>query len=48
MQGRLEMGYENKTEAVGEGQALRFHADIPHEYRALTETVRFQNIICYT
>ncbi len=48
MEGRLEMRYENRTETLGEGQALRFHADIPHAYRALTDTVRFQNIICYT
>ena len=46
--GCLEVVYEKTARRLKEGQSIRFYADIPHEYGAVTETVRFQDIICYT
>jgi len=48
LKGILEIHYENRHRQLTEGQSIRFFADIPHGYRAITETARFQNIICYT
>ncbi|MFW5501482.1 MULTISPECIES: helix-turn-helix domain-containing protein [unclassified Maridesulfovibrio] len=48
MQGDLELVYENRTEKLTQGQSLRFYADIPHEYKAVSGEAVFQNIICYT
>lgn len=44
----MELFYENKEVKLSEGDCHRFHADVPHEYRAITESARFENIICYT
>jgi len=48
LRGELELRHGTETVRLAEGGAHRFHADVPHEYRALTETAVFQNIICYT
>lgn len=46
--GELEVLRDGAWRALAPGQALRFHADQPHGYRAVSEVAVFQNIICYT
>ncbi|MEF2230578.1 MAG: XRE family transcriptional regulator [Pseudodesulfovibrio sp.] len=48
LRGQLELRHGADAVRLAEGDARRFHADVPHEYRAVTETAVFQNIICYT
>ena len=48
LSGELEVRHEGKAVRLPEGAAHRFHADVDHEYRAVTETAVFQNIISYT
>ncbi len=47
LEGTVEMYYDGEWRRVSPGEALRFHADQPHEYRAVTEKAVFQNILCY-
>ncbi|WP_319584025.1 XRE family transcriptional regulator [uncultured Pseudodesulfovibrio sp.] len=46
--GILDLIYEGRVHRLNPGQSHRFHADVAHQYRAVTDTVVFQNIICYT
>ncbi len=48
LQGVLEIFYEGGWQRVSVGEAFRFHADVDHQYRGVTATTVFQNIICYT
>ena len=47
LRGAVEIFFEGAWHRVGQGEAVRFHADVEHEYRALTDPAVFQNIICY-
>jgi transcriptional regulator with XRE-family HTH domain len=47
LKGAVELSFEGTRRRVGQGEAVRFHADVEHEYRALTDPAVFQNIICY-
>jgi quercetin dioxygenase-like cupin family protein len=46
--GVLDLIYEGRVHRLKPGQSHRFHADVAHQYRAVTDTVVFQDIICYT
>jgi quercetin dioxygenase-like cupin family protein len=46
--GTLEIFVDGEWNRVNEGESLRFRADQEHRYRAMSELVRFQNIVCYT
>ncbi|MEZ7196227.1 helix-turn-helix domain-containing protein [Pseudodesulfovibrio karagichevae] len=46
--GVLDLIHEGRVHRLKPGQAHRFHADVAHQYRAASDTVVFQNIICYT
>ncbi|EGB13356.1 helix-turn-helix domain protein [Pseudodesulfovibrio mercurii] len=48
LRGVLDLIYEGKVHRLAQGEAHRFHADVAHQYRATTNMVLFQNIICYT
>ncbi len=45
--GTMEIFVENERRGISAGEALRFHADVDHEYRAVTEEAVFLNIISY-
>lgn len=45
--GALSVYFDNAWHELHEGQSLRFYADQPHSYKAITHTASFQNIICY-
>lgn len=46
--GVLDLIHEGRAHRLKPGQGHRFHADVAHQYRAVTDTVVFQSIICYT
>ena len=48
VEGVLELTFEGCSLRLEPGDAHRFHADVAHEYRAVTDTAAFENIICYT
>ncbi|AMK12087.1 helix-turn-helix domain-containing protein [Pseudodesulfovibrio indicus] len=48
LSGELELVCEGEVHRLKPGGTLRFHADVPHEYRSVTDSAVFQNIICYT
>lgn len=45
--GRLKLHIGETSHVLESGQAMRFYADQPHGYEALSNTVVFQNVICY-
>lgn len=47
LSGELSVFFDKSWHDLKTGQSLRFHADQPHGYKALTESTSFQNIICY-
>lgn len=47
LEGELEMYCHHAWHHIPTNGTLRFHADEPHIYKALTENVRFQNIVYY-
>jgi len=47
LEGKMELFCNNHWHVLEENQTLRFYADEPHEYKALTEQARFQNIVSY-
>ena len=47
LKGAAELFFEGTWHRLDQGEAVRFHADVEHEYRALTDPAVFQNIICY-
>lgn len=47
LEGCVEVFYEGQWHRLNEQQTVRFRSDQPHGYRAITESTRFQNIICY-
>ncbi|QJT09269.1 helix-turn-helix domain-containing protein [Oceanidesulfovibrio marinus] len=46
--GIIDVWYEDSWRTATPDSPIRFHADVPHAYRAVTETAVFENIICYT
>lgn len=48
LEGKLDMFCNNTWYALAENETLRFHANEPHIYKAVSEQVRFQNIVYYT
>jgi len=48
LSGVLDVIHEGRVHRLEPDQGHRFHADVAHQYRAGTDTVVFQNIICYT
>jgi transcriptional regulator with XRE-family HTH domain len=46
--GVLDLIHEGRVHRLKPGLAHRFHADVAHQYRAASDTVVFQDIICYT
>jgi len=47
LEGELEVNIDGELQHLKQGEKTRFFGDQPHGYKALTETVVFQNIICY-
>ena len=39
---------DDKWHYLSKGESIRFEADKPHDYRAVTETVVFHNIVSYS
>ncbi|EPR44487.1 transcriptional regulator, XRE family [Desulfovibrio sp. X2] len=48
LSGRLAVLFDGQWHEAEPGRALRFPADQPHGYRAVTPEATFQNVICYT
>ncbi len=48
LEGQMEIFCNNEWHSLAENETLRFHADEPHIYKAVSEKVRFQNIVYYT
>lgn len=48
LEGEMKMFCNNQWHHLSANETLRFHADEPHIYKAVSETVRFQNIVYYT
>lgn len=47
LKGKLAIFADNQWTELEKNDVHRFHADQPHEYKALTDHVVFQNIITY-
>ncbi len=47
LQGDMEVLNDGHWEPVKQGKSLRFCADQPHGYKAITKTAVFQNIVSY-
>lgn len=47
LEGELEVLADGSWHAISQGGKFRFYADQPHSYRAVSETVVFQNIVSY-
>ena len=45
--GQLSVYFDNQWHQLKAGDSTRFFGDQPHGYEAVTETVIFQNIVCY-
>lgn len=45
--GEMNVLIDGQWQPVRQGESFRFVGDQPHAYQAVTETVIFQNIICY-
>lgn len=48
LRGELGLYVEGEWRLFSEGERYRFAADQDHGYRAESESVTFQNIVCYT
>ena len=48
LEGQMAMFCNNTWHHLNTNETLRFHADEPHIYRAVSEKIRFQNIVYYT
>ena len=46
--GELQLFFDDQWHTLSPGQQVRFSADQPHRYKALSDPVQFQLIICYT
>lgn len=47
LEGEMEVLNSGYWERIKQGGSFRFYADQPHGYKAVTETVVFQNIVSY-
>ncbi len=47
LSGEMNLYFEGKWHHLKTGESTRFYADQPHGYMAITDSVTFQNIICY-
>ncbi|GEA60617.1 transcriptional regulator [Vibrio comitans NBRC 102076] len=47
LSGELAMLFDGEWHPLKQGECVRFFADQAHSYKAITETVRFQNIVYY-
>jgi len=47
LSGELNLFFEGQWHHLSQGQSIRFMADQPHGYEAVTKTAAFQNIVCY-
>ena len=47
LQGELGSYFDGQWHQLKAGDSIRFFSDQPHGYRAISETVIFQNIVCY-
>ncbi|MZG57001.1 helix-turn-helix domain-containing protein [Photobacterium lucens] len=46
--GELGVHVDGEWHYLSKGETIRFEADKPHDYRAVTETVVFHNIVSYS
>ncbi|WP_061011619.1 helix-turn-helix domain-containing protein [Photobacterium leiognathi] len=46
--GELGVQVDGEWHYLSKGETIRFEADKPHDYRAVTETVIFHNIVSYS
>jgi transcriptional regulator with XRE-family HTH domain len=47
LNGEVKIFFDQKWHLLGTGESVRFHADQPHGYQAVSETAMFHNIISY-
>ncbi len=47
LKGELSVYFNSEWHSLKSGESIRFFSDQPHGYKAITESVTFQNIICY-
>ncbi|WP_261836640.1 helix-turn-helix domain-containing protein [Vibrio ishigakensis] len=47
LEGELNLFFDNEWHLFKKGETVRFFADQPHGYEALSEKTVFQDIICY-
>jgi len=47
LKGRLKLFFDNQWHEFNQGESVRFFSDQPHGYEAESESVTFQNIVCY-
>lgn len=47
LSGELNLYFEGQWHLIGQGESIRFMADQPHGYQAVTDKTVFQNIVCY-
>lgn len=47
LEGEMNVLIDGEWQRLKQGESTRFFGDQPHAYQAVTETVIFQNIICY-
>lgn len=47
LQGELALFFDDQWHTFNTGNSVRFFSDQAHGYKALSDTVVFQNIICY-
>ena len=47
LEGQLNIYFDGEWHPLKQGESTRFFADQPHGYHAISNSVTFQNIVCY-